>query len=278
MSFQHKNMLLQQWNTKSSLSFLHEYGDPRKQNEWYFATQKPELKAQGWKKRGGMWNSGCSFYFGVEGKRRIEKCFHKGNHPFTTASHTRVTKDGIFAVLSKQLGYKNDALHSTLKQQTCNLGSVFGCNIITSGTNGHGLLSLFLMAVYSTHFSSSGSLCIQIRPHTEKNNTCQKIYTANICCRLKFYTTVISLICLTFNKRWLASFSVLSSLCFLSGFSDALPSATPPVSFNRFSIPLCGGSSSTLNWNRQIQQLRWTVVEFSALLSSPLSICVSAKE
>lgn len=139
------------------------------------------------------------------------------------------------------------------------------------------MLSLFLTAVYCTHFSSSGSLCMQMSLHREKNNTYHKIYNANICCRLKFYTTVISVICLTFNKRWLASFSVLSSLCFLSGFSDALPSATPPVSFNCFSIPLCGSSFSTLNWNRQIQQLRWTVVEFSALLSSPLSICVSAE-
>lgn len=179
---------------------------------------------------------------------------------------------------SKQPGYKRDALHSTLKRQTCSVQSIFGCNIIISGINSLSLLSLFLTAVYCTHFfSSSGSLCIQMFLHTEKNNTQRKIYTANICCRLKFYTTVISLICLTFNKRWLASLSVFSSLCFLSGFSDALPSAIPPVSFNRFSIPLCGGSFSTLNWNRQIQQLKWTVVEFSALLSSPLSICVSAE-
>lgn len=84
----------------------------------------------------------------------------------------------------------------------------------------------------------------------------RKKYNANSCCRLNFYTAVKSLICLTFNKRRPVSFSVLSSLCFLSGFSDALPSAVPPVSFNRFSIPLCGSSSSTLNWNRQIQQLR----------------------
>ena len=192
-------------------------------------------------------------------------------------SHTWITKAGIFAVPSNQPGYKNDALHSTLKQQTCNLGRIFGCNIITSGTNDLGLLSLFLTAAYCTHFSSSGSLRIQMSLHTEKNNTYQKIHNANNCCRLKCYTTVISLICLTFSKRWLASFTVLSSSCFLSGFSDALPSTIPPVSCNRFSIPLCGGSSSALNWNRQIQQWRWTVVEFSALLSSPLLICVSGE-
>lgn len=188
-----------------------------------------------------------------------------------------VTKAGVFAVPSKPSSCKNDALHSTLKQQTCNLESMFGCNIITSGSSVFCLLSLFLRAVYCTHFSFSGSSCIQISIHNRKNNTYQKIYSVNVCWRLKFYTTVILLICLTFNKRWLASFSVLSSLCFLSGFSDALPSAIAPVSFNRFSIPLCGGSSSTLNWNRQIQQLRWPVVEFSALLFSPLSICVSTE-
>lgn len=154
---------------------------------------------------------------------------------------------------------------------------MFECYIITLVTNGLGLLSLFLTAVYCIHFSSSGSLCTQTSLHTVKNYTYQKIYNANIRSRLKFYITVISVICLTFNKRWLASLSVLSSLCFLSGFSDALPSAIPPVSFNRFSIPLWGGSSPTLNWNRQIQQLRWTVVGFSALFSWPLLICVSAK-
>lgn len=193
-----------------------------------------------------------------------------------------VTKAGIFCCTFKTAKMqKNYALHSTLKYQTCNLESIFWCNIITSGSSGFCLLSLFLTAVYCTHFSFSGSSCIQISIHTQKNNTYQKKYSVNVCCRLKFYTTVILLIllilliCLTFNKRWLASFSVLSSLCFLSGFSDALPSAIAPVSFNRFSIPLCGGSSSTLNWNRQIQQLRWTVVEFSALIFTLIDLCIS---
>lgn len=123
-SFQHKNMLLQQYrSTQPYFISFHWYGDPRKQNEWDFATLKTELKTHGWKKHGRTWISSCSFYPSVGERRELGSVSRKAISYLllylTHLSHNI----GIFAVPLKQPGYKNDALHSALKQQTCNLGS-----------------------------------------------------------------------------------------------------------------------------------------------------------
>lgn len=54
------------------LPSFYQHGHPRKQNMWYFATQKPEVNAQGWKKSSGWWNSCFIFHLGIGNRTDLE--------------------------------------------------------------------------------------------------------------------------------------------------------------------------------------------------------------